>query len=526
MHRLSFCFLFFLPVFSWAQSSQDQINRSLKKIETLLRTIDYYYVDTVNIEKITEKLMEDVLQDLDPHSVYIPKEEVQKANEPLSGNFEGIGVQFNILNDTILVVSPIIGGPSEKLGILAGDKMIKIEDQVVAGVGIKNSDVFSKLRGKKGTKVKVSILRRGIKELIDFTIVRDKIPIYSVDASYMIDSEVGYIKLSRFAQTTMSEIHEKMTDLKTQGMKKLVLDLTGNSGGYLHIANQLSDEFLSDHKMIVYTEGKKFPKNENFASSRGNFEKGNLVIMIDAGSASASEIVSGAVQDWDRGLIVGTRSFGKGLVQKPYDFQDSSMMRLTIQRYYTPSGRSIQKPYEDYEDDYSKRFERGELFHQDSIHFPDSLMYLTKNGRKVYGGGGIMPDVFVPYDTTMNSDYYRDLLRKGLFNSFTLNYLDKNRKDLLARYTNEKIFRDEFMITPEMLESFLVKADQEKIKRNEIEIERSKQLITTYLKAFIGRSLFSENTFFNISNSVNPVYKKAVELIKDDAKYKSYGLVE
>lgn len=525
MKRLVWFFLLLIPIGLSAQNG-DAVDQALKKVETLLRTIDYYYVDTVNINKITEKLIEDVLEDLDPHSVYIPKEEVQKANEPLTGNFEGIGVQFNILNDTILVVSPIIGGPSEKLGILGGDKIIKIDGNTVAGIGIKNNDVFSKLRGKKGTKVQVSILRRGEKDLIDYTIVRDKIPIYSVDASYMIDHEIGYIKLSRFAQTTMTEMHEKITQLKAQGMKKFILDLGGNSGGYLHIANQLADEFLSDHKMIVYTEGKRFPKNESYATSRGSFEKGGLVVLIDAGSASASEIVSGAVQDWDRGLIVGTRSFGKGLVQKPYDFRDSSMMRLTIQRYYTPSGRSIQKPYEDYEDDYSKRMERGELFHQDSIKFPDSLMYHTKNGRKVYGGGGIMPDVFVPYDTSMTSDYYRDLLRKGLFNSFTLNYLDDNRKKIQTQYPTEKTFCDNFTVDAALLEKFLQKADAEKIKRNEKEIETSKPLITTYLKAFIGRSLFTESTFFYIANSINPSYQKALELLKDEAKYKAFNLVE
>lgn len=520
-------FALFIPICGFSQSSQDKIDHALRKIETMLRNIDYYYVDTVNLDQITEKIMVNILEDLDPHSVYIPKEEVQKTNEPLSGNFEGIGVQFNILNDTILVVSPIIGGPSEKLGILAGDKIIKIEDKTVAGIGIKNSDVFSKLRGKKGTKVKVSILRKGEQELIDYVITRDKIPIYSVDASYMIDQETGYIKLSRFAQTTMSEMYEKMMQLKAQGMKKLILDLTGNGGGYLHIANQLADEFLSDKKMIVYTEGRSFPRQEHFATARGLFETGPLVIMIDAGSASASEIVSGAVQDWDRGLIIGTRSFGKGLVQKPYDFFDSSMMRLTIQRYYTPSGRSIQKPYEDYEDDYSKRFESGEFFHQDSIKFADSLTYYTKvNNRKVYGGGGIIPDVFVPYDTSMSSDFYRDLLRKGVFNSFTLNYLDKNRKTLSATYTTEQQFKANFNISEDILNEFLTYSEKEGVKRNEEGLNTSKKMITTYLKAFIGRSLFSENLFFNIANDINPSYQKALEILKDNTRYKLYHLAE
>ncbi len=505
--------------------AQKDIENSVRKIETLLRYIDRYYVDTVNIDAITEKIINSTLEDLDPHSVYIPKSEVQQANEPLTGNFDGIGVQFNILNDTISVVATIIGGPSEKLGILAGDKIIKVDGENVAGVAIKNEGVMKRLRGKKGTKVTVSIQRRGQKKLIDYTIVRDKIPIFSVDASYMIDAQTGYIKLSRFANTTMKEIREKLDTLRQNGMKHLVLDLTGNSGGYLHIANQLADEFLSDRKMIVYTEGTHFPKTENFATKYGSFEKGNLIIMIDAGSASASEIVSGAVQDWDRGLIVGRRSFGKGLVQKPYEFPDTSVVRLTIQRYYTPVGRSIQKPYQDYKNDFMHRFEHGELFSQDSIKLPDSLKYETKNGRTVYGGGGIMPDVFVPLDTSMNSMYYTDLLRKGVFNTFSLNYLDDHRKELTAKYKTMVDFKSNFMITDAFYNEFLENAKKQGVERNEAGIKTSEKLIKTLLKAYICRGMFNTDGFFYIANDLNPIYLKSVEIL-NNGTYKSYKLVD
>ncbi len=515
-----------LFIFSNSSFYSQNVNGSIKKLETLLRTIDMFYVDTVDVHKIVEDAIVHVLDQLDPHSVYIPKDEVQKANEPLSGNFEGIGVSFNILNDTIFVVSPIIGGPSEKLGILSGDKIIKIDQELVAGVGIKNSDVFKRLRGKKGTKVVVSILRKGEKDFIDFTITRDKIPIYSIDASYMVDEQTGYIKLSRFAQTTMDEITTKMSELKAQGMQKLILDLTNNSGGYLHIANQLSDEFLSERKMIVYTEGKRYPKNESFATQRGQFEKGELVIMIDEGSASASEIVSGAIQDWDRGLIVGRRSFGKGLVQKPYDFSDSSMMRLTIQRYYTPSGRCIQKPYEEYNDDFSNRFEKGELFYLDSIKTSDSLVYYTKNGRRVYGGGGIIPDVFVPLDTTYNTKFYRDVLRKGLLNSYSLNYLDKSRKDLIKQYPDYKKFTTGYYIDDSLWNNFLAEAEKEGVEKNEEQIEISKKVMQIHLKGLIARGLYGESAYFYISNSVNPIYQKAVELLNKPGYYDRFQLAE
>jgi carboxyl-terminal processing protease len=426
--------------------AQQGVSDNAIKIETLIRYVDRYYVDSVNDKKLIENAIRNFLKELDPHSVYLTKEELEEMNEPLIGNFEGIGIQFNILNDTILVISPISGGPSEKLGIMAGDKIVKINGENVAGTGITNSDVTKKLRGQKGTKVEVSIQRRDVKKIVDYTITRDKIPIFSVDASYMVNPEIGYIKVNRFSATTMDEFRKSLEALRTSGMKHLVLDLRGNSGGYLSTAIELADEFLSDNKMIVYTNGRSFPKDERYATGKGGFESGKLAVLVDNGSASASEIVAGAVQDWDRGLIVGRRTFGKGLVQKPYNLPDGSAIRLTIQRYYTPTGRCIQKPYEEYKDDYFHRLERGEFFSQDSIRMPDSLVYYTPHKRKVYGGGGIIPDEFVPVDTTYNSDFLSELSRKGVFYQFAIRYVDENRKKIQKSYPDFESFKNNFTI--------------------------------------------------------------------------------
>ncbi len=508
---LLFVFLFWGDV---QGSAQTDLSKNLKKIEQLLRNFDLFYVDSVDIDDITETMVKAALKELDPHSVYIPKKNVQSTNEPLQGKFEGVGIQFNILEDTILVVAPIIGGPSEKLGIMAGDKIVTIEGENVAGIGIENKDVIQKLRGKKGTKVDVEIKRTTEKELIPYTITRDEIPIYSVDASYMIDQNTGYIKLSRFARKTMTEITEKMKDLQSQGMNDLILDLTGNTGGYLHIANQLSDQFLGAGELIVYTKGRYFTRKDNKATGFGMFEKGRLVIMIDASSASASEIVSGAVQDHDRGLIVGRRSFGKGLVQKPFEFNDSSMMRLTIQRYYSPSGRCIQKPYEQYESDYSKRYESGELFHKDSIKIDNAQKFKTDNGRDVYAGGGIIPDVFVPVDTSLNSKYYRNILRKGIFNSYSLSYLDLKREELEAAYKDVKAF-DAFEVSDKLFEEFLSYAEDKGVEKNKEQIKTSEKLLRTYLKAYLARGLWGISSFYYVSNSINPTFQKSYQSLKD-----------
>ncbi len=504
-----------------AQGMSPEQERGIQKFNTLLSIVNYAYVDTVNNEVMVEDAIEAVLKELDPHSVYIPKKELRRMNEPLEGKFEGIGIQFNILNDTITVVSPISGGPSEKLGIQSGDKIVVIEGEVVAGIKITNSGVADRLRGKKGTIVNVEIKRSGEKELIEFDIERDKIPIFSVDASYMATPSVGYIKVNRFARNTTQEFDEALVKLKKQGLQDLILDLRGNGGGYLNTAFTLADEFLDDNKMIVYTEGKRQPKEEYKATSRGNFQQGNLVVLIDEGSASASEIVSGAIQDWDRGLIIGRRSFGKGLVQKPFSLPDSSAVRLTTAKYYTPTGRSIQKPYEDGKDAYYKdlvnRYEHGELFTADSINFPDSLKYYTPNKRVVYGGGGIMPDIFVPIDTSMNSDFNSKLIRTGTYNTYVLNYLDKNRKKVSNQFETFESFNDSFEVTDEFLNSFYEFAKKKKkIEPKDGDLERSEKLITIQLKALMARNLFDVSAYFEVINQLNESYLQAIKVLSDE----------
>ncbi len=504
-----------------AQGMSPEQERGIQKFNTLLSIVNYAYVDTVNNEVMVEDAIEAVLKELDPHSVYIPKKELRRMNEPLEGKFEGIGIQFNILNDTITVVSPISGGPSEKLGIQSGDKIVVIEGEVVAGIKITNSGVADRLRGKKGTIVNVEIKRSGEKELIEFDIERDKIPIFSVDASYMATPNVGYIKVNRFARNTTQEFDEALVKLKKEGLQDLILDLRGNGGGYLNTAFTLADEFLDDNKMIVYTEGKRQPKEEYKATSRGNFQQGNLVVLIDEGSASASEIVSGAIQDWDRGLIIGRRSFGKGLVQKPFSLPDSSAVRLTTAKYYTPTGRSIQKPYEDGKDAYYKdlvnRYEHGELFTADSINFPDSLKYYTPNKRLVYGGGGIMPDIFVPIDTSMNSDFNSKLIRTGTYNTYILNYLDKNRKKLSNQFETFESFNDSFEVTDGFLNSFYEFAKKKKkIEPKDGDLERSEKLITIQLKALMARNLFDVSAYFEVINQLNESYLQAIKVLSDE----------
>jgi carboxyl-terminal processing protease len=384
-------------------------NEQAFKFGKVLEWIDRYYVDSVNQPELVERAITELLKELDPHSSYLNKEEVAQLNEPLQGNFEGIGVSFNILNDTVYVIAPVLGGPSDKAGILRGDRIVKVDGNNIAGIGIKSDQVFSMLRGNKGSNVIVSILRREVPGLVDYEIIRDKIPIYSVEASYKVGDDIGYIKINRFSMTTTEEFKKALTDLRDEHVKDLIIDLTGNGGGYLEVAIKLADQFLDAGKLILYTEGVNSPKKEYFATRDGIFEKGNLVILIDEGSASASEILCGAIQDWDRGIIIGRRSYGKGLVQKPLLLPDQSMIRLTVAKYYTPTGRLIQKPYrmsrDDYEKDLLNRYNKGEFAHKDSIHLPDSLKYYTlKNTRTVYGGGGIMPDYFVSIDTGHYSD--------------------------------------------------------------------------------------------------------------------------
>ena len=507
-------------------------NEDVYKFSKVLGYIDNYYVDSVNSSELVEDGIIAMLKELDPHSVYISKKDVDAMNEPLQGNFEGIGIQFNIMNDTLMVVSTISGGPSEKVGLLAGDRIVTIDSQNVAGIGLTNDMVFKKLKGKKGTKVTVGIMRSGTKGIIDFDIIRDKIPIYSLDAAYMVDKKqkVGYIKLNKFALTTMDEYNAAIKKLKDQGAENLILDLTDNPGGYMNAAIDLADDFLKDGQLIVYTQGLKSPKEEYKATKKGYSENGKVVVMIDEGSASASEIVTGALQDWDRAVVVGRRSFGKGLVQRPFPLPDGSAMRLTIARYYTPTGRLIQKSYEkgikDYQMDLINRYNDGELTNEDSVHFPKSDKYYTlENHRVVYGGGGIMPDIFVPIDTSGYSDYYRDLIRKGILYRFVLRYIDKNRATIDGEYKGDKpahdfeYYKRHFKIDDEFLKQLTDYAAEEGLALNEQELNKSKESLTINLKALIARDIWGSTEYFEIFNQLDPIYNRAVEVMLNDKLY-------
>ena len=509
--------------------AQFYISSEIQKLGIVTYAIHNFYVDSVKEKDLVENAIVGMLEKLDPHSIYIPKEEVKKMNEPLDGSFDGIGVQFQMMEDTLLVIQTISGGPSEKVGIMAGDRIIAVNDTAIAGVKMQSTDITKRLRGPKGTEVKVKILRRGIKNPLDFKIIRDKIPIYSLDAAYMVSPEIGYIKLNRFSATTMDEYLAAFHKLKKQGMKSLILDLQGNGGGYLNAAVELADEFLNKGKLVVYTEGNAQPRQTETATSKGDFEKGDLVILIDEGSASASEIVAGAVQDWDRGVLVGRKTFGKGLVQKGFPLPDESQIRLTIARYYTPTGRNIQRPYNngivEYKKDLIERYNHGELQHADSIVFPDSLKFTTKiSGRTVFGGGGIMPDIFIPIDTARFTNYHRNLVANGIVNKFALNYVEDNRKELTKKYPPKKEnsfenFNTHFEITDNLLQKLIDKGTQEKIEYNEMEFLQSKDLIKIQLKALISNDMWGMNEYYRIMNQVNDPYMNAVEILQNMELY-------
>lgn len=527
--KIFFVLLFIVLQVSLSAQNQPRDNKnmqsSMQKLSTMYYLINNFYVDTADLEALTEEAIVAILKDLDPHSAYISKKDVEKANEPLVGSFEGIGVTFQIFQDTILVISPVPGGPSDRVGIMAGDKIVTIDGEDAFGEKVNNEYVASHLRGKKGTKVTLGIKRGKSDELIDYEVVRDKIPLNSIDAAFMLDKNVGYIKLDRFAQTSNTEFEESLAKLKAQKMKSLILDLRGNTGGYLNIAAELSNQFLKKDMTIVYTEGDKSPKQIFNTDKNGKFTDGKLIILIDEGSASASEIVSGAVQDWDRGILIGRRSFGKGLVQRPFNLPDGSQVRLTTARYYTPTGRCIQRSYEkgseDYYNEMTKRMKHGEFYHSDSIQFPDSLKYSTLlSGRTVYGGGGIMPDIFMPVDTTFATKLYTDLIRKGVFNRFTVDYVMKNRELISNEYSDFENFYKKFEVTDEMISDFRSLAEEEGVEWNDEQFQRSEPMIKLQLKALIARNEWSQSEYYRVVMNEDKVIKKAVEILNDSNQYR------
>ena len=501
-------------------SAQNKIlNSPARKLQLAEFAIANLYVDDVDEDKLVEDAIINMLEELDPHSTYSDAEEVKKLNEPLVGNFDGIGVQFNMATDTLFIIQPVSGGPSEKVGILAGDRIIEVNDTVIAGVKMSTEEIMRRLRGPKGTKVNLKIMRRGVSGLLLFTVKRDKIPVYSLDASYMMNKTTGYIRISRFAATTAEEFEKALHDLQKKGMRNLILDLQGNGGGYLNAAIEIANHMLQKGELIVYTEGKRNPRTEFNARGNGDFRDGKLVVLVDEFSASASEIVTGAIQDWDRGTVVGRRTFGKGLVQRPIDLPDGSMIRLTVARYYTPSGRCIQKPYESieqYNKDLIERYNRGEMLSADSIHFPDSLKAKTlKLGRTVYGGGGIMPDYFVPIDTTYYTDYYLALRDKGAIVQENLKLIDAHRSEWKEKYKTFERFNKRFEVSDEMLEDLISLGKTLGTEFKEDEYKTALPLIKIQLKALIARDLWDMNEYFQVINSINNTVQKGLELIEN-----------
>lgn len=504
-------------------SANSQVNDSeLEKIQLSWQLITAFYVDSVNTHELAEEAIIAMLEKLDPHSVYIPAEEVKAMNEPLDGNFEGIGIEFMILKDTLLVVSTIPGGPSEKVGMMAGDRILEIDGENVAGIGLTNSDVFDMLRGPKGTEVQLTILRDD--RSLNFIVERDEIPIHSVEASYLISPETGYIKISRFSQSTHQEFREGLKELKETDIENLVLDLRGNGGGYLKAALDIADEFIGERRLLLYTDGMAIPRSEYHSKPGDLWEKGKLIVLIDEGSASASEIVAGAVQDWDRGIIMGRRSFGKGLVQRPFTLQDGSEIRLTIARYFTPSGRSIQKPYDnglsEYHSEIFERFEHGEFMYADSVHMPDSLVYNTlEKKRKVYGGGGIVPDVFIPMDTAYYTDYYRDLVASGTMNRLVMDMLDENREMWKEQFPAFSDFSSRFEVPDSFIDELVKKGEENDIIPNRQELSISEYWIRLQIKALIARNLWDTGKYYQVINPALPFFDEVIELVESEDKY-------
>jgi carboxyl-terminal processing protease len=509
-----------------SSASSQVLSEETFKIGRALGLIESFYVDTAQTAKLAEKAIIEMLKNLDPHSTYISAKDVKDMNEPLNGNFEGIGIQFNVLRDSIIVIEPIAGGPSEKVGLKAGDRILTINKEVVTGIGISTAGVRTRLLGAKGTQVNITVYRKGERDILDFSIIRDKIPITSLDASYMLNKETGYIKLSRFAATTEKEFTDAVSTLRKSNMQNLVLDLRGNGGGYMIAATSIADKFFTDNKLLVYLTGRKTPRQDYNSKGSGSLSSARIIVLTDENSASASEILSGALQDWDRGVIMGRRTFGKGLVQNGFYLNDGSMIRLTIARYYTPTGRLIQSPYDGgydkYIENFYKRYSGGELMSADSIHLPDSLKYRTLvNKRVVYGGGGIMPDVFVPADTSYNTAYFRRLAGKNVLNTFTLEYFDRNRNILTSKYNNFEDFRKNFRFSDEDIKAFIAKGEAEGIKYDDVQYNTSKEEILLILKGLVATNLWETSEYYQIVNQNDKVIDKALQVISDKSSYNS-----
>ena len=498
-----------------SQNNNFTIFPKTNKLNSIINYIDNEYVDTVDIEKITDSAIPAILNELDPHSVYIPASELKKYNEPLIGNFSGIGVQFNMSNDTVAIINTIPNGPSEIVGILAGDRIVKVDGEKVSGVKMPSDSVIVRLKGPKGTIVHVTIKRKGEKELLDFQITRGDIPLYSVDVAYMINKNTGFIKINTFAQTTYDEFLEAIQKLHPLGMSKLILDLRSNGGGVMDAATKIADEFLDGKKLIVYTQGRAKDRFNVYSTPGGLCINDELIILIDEYSASASEILAGAIQDNDRGTIIGRRSFGKGLVQEQLQFRDGSGMRLTIARYYTPTGRSIQKPYgkdrNHYYMDLNERLLHGEMENADSIHFKDSLKFVTPAGKVVYGGGGIMPDIFIPVDTTGFSNYFEKVRNSGFIYRFAFDYSDNNRKALFKLKTADEI--SDYLDKTAYYGEFLNYADSKGVPKNEKDLVISENILKVQLKAYIARNIIDNNGFYPIIQNIDTTLKKAIAIM-------------
>jgi len=539
----TFLLAFLILQFKFAALSQIS-NEQVYKFNRVMDLISMFYVDTIQENKLVEKAIISVLKDLDPHSIYVSKEDVDDMNEPLIGSFDGIGITYNLLHDTVYVLSTHQGGPSHRIGIKAGDRIVSIENENIAGIGISSEMVKSRLEGKKGSAVNLNIKRNGINGNLPFSITREPIPILSIDAAYQVNDETGYIKLNKFSATTIDEFNLIAKKLRKEGVDNIILDLRDNGGGYLKTAIDLTDQFLDEKRLIVYTQGVSSPKSEYFSTSKGLFKDCRLVVLIDEGTASASEIFSGAIQDWDEGILIGRRSYGKGLVQRPFHLMDGSLIRLTIARYYTPTGRLIQKPYnegyETYSNDLLSRMKHGELYSSDSIHFSDSLKYMTLSEKRlVYGGGGIMPDIFIPIDTTSFPQFYQKIIKNGKLFDFVLSYIDQNRNKLTKDYSSFEAFKNSYQINDDFLQSLvkfsILENIQDKLSSEEmlaVEINKSFEIpnsikifnldnpiVKNNLKALIARDLYGYKEYFEVLNMTDDVFLKAVEIINNEKQY-------